>query len=64
MGIELHCSVGQLTRAAHFRASRQRLDLSAGNNSAAKKTETFVIQGMPLPELVKPAQHSQFICVA
>jgi hypothetical protein len=39
------------------------LDLPPGNDFTANQTETFVAQGMPLPELIEPAQHLQFICV-
>jgi len=33
------------------------------NNLTANKTETFIIQRMPLPKLIQPPQHIQFICI-
>jgi hypothetical protein len=33
------------------------------NNLTANKTETFVIQRMPFPKLIKPSQYIQSICI-
>lgn len=35
----------------------------AGNDFAAYQAETFLAERTPLPKLIEPAQHIQFICV-
>src|SRR5437667_24607 len=37
--------------------------LRTHNNLTANKTETFVIQRMPLPKLIEPPQHIQFLYI-
>ena len=64
IGMELHRSVGQLSRSGPLpRVPPATWICRPVDEFAANQTVTFLVEGMPLPKLIEPAQRFEFFLI-